>query len=168
MLSIAARDSRESVYSYAKVLLDHYNQANRGSYCCDYVHLPKGVPLIKQEGAILATFERLYFGEGLTSSIVQVLGNRSMKLKYLNPNVIFVASGPPEGQAAQATAAIEAAVTVQLIDTISGQVIYSQALEVGRDVLPHTTYMCLHSLQLLGIKSPSAGALLSQSQLQCM
>lgn len=59
---------------------------------------------------------------------MQVLGNRSMKLKYLNPNVLFVASGVQETSGKALLG--EAALTVQLIDTISGQIIYQQTLEV--------------------------------------
>ena len=51
-----------------------------------------------------------------------------MKLKYLNPNVIFVASGMSETDAAFSSQ--EAVLTVQLMDTISGQIVYRQALEV--------------------------------------
>lgn len=59
---------------------------------------------------------------------LQVLGNRSMKLKYLNPNAIFVASGVQDTGAKALLG--EATLTVQLIDTISGQIIYQQTLEV--------------------------------------
>ena len=62
------------------------------------------------------------------SFALQVLGNRSMKLKYLNPNVLFVASGVEENS--QKALLGEAALTVQLLDTISGQIIYQQTLEV--------------------------------------
>jgi len=50
-----------------------------------------------------------------------------MKLKYLNPNVVFVVSG----QSADAPAGSdEASLTVQLLDSVSGQILYRQTLEV--------------------------------------
>ena len=52
-----------------------------------------------------------------------------MKLKYLNPNVIFVASGILDQD--HPSLAAEGTLTVQLIDTITGQVIYRQTLEVS-------------------------------------
>lgn len=78
---------------------------------------------------------------------MQVLGNRSMKLKYLNPNVLFVASGQSESE--QAAAAIDSTLTVQLIDTITGQVVYRQTLEVGTVDLINS----LHPHRLVAAKS---------------
>lgn len=58
--------------------------------------------------------------------MLQVLGNREMKLKYLNTNLVFVISGT----AAQTDDFQESTLNVQLIDTITGQVLYSQSLQV--------------------------------------
>eukprot|EP00884_Botryococcus_braunii_P012429 jgi/Botrbrau1/21187/Bobra.0061s0078.1 len=51
-------------------------------------------------------------------SYAKVLGDRSMKLKYLNPNTVFVATGPPEGVP---SGDLQRAphVTVAIVDTIN-------------------------------------------------
>lgn len=54
---------------------------------------------------------------------LQVLGNRDMKLKYLNSNLVFVISS-------SVVQAEEPSLHVQLIDTVSGQMLYSQSLQV--------------------------------------
>lgn len=59
----------------------------------------------------------------------QVLGDRSLKLKYLNPNAILVVSGPPN--AAAAIAAGESTLSVQLIDAVSGIILFRSTLEVS-------------------------------------
>jgi len=50
-----------------------------------------------------------------------------MKLKYLNPNVVFVMSGQSGGSPAGSE---DASLTVQLLDSVSGQLLYRQTLEV--------------------------------------
>ena len=57
----------------------------------------------------------------------QILGDRSLKLKYLNPNLAFVVSGPAAGTSAGASGG---AITVTFLDTITGQIIYRQVHEV--------------------------------------
>ena len=58
-----------------------------------------------------------------------MLGDRSLKLKYLNRNTLFLATGtPPGGPAAGARAS---RVTAHLLDTVTGRVLYSQTHEVG-------------------------------------
>ena len=66
---------------------------------------------------------------------LQVLGDRSLKLKYLNPNTLFLASGTPPDSPAAGTKA--ARITAHLIDTVTGRVLWSQTHEVqpvGRSV----------------------------------
>jgi hypothetical protein len=50
-----------------------------------------------------------------------------MKLKYLNPNVVFVMSGQSGGTPLGSE---DASLTVQLLDSVSGQLLYRQTLEV--------------------------------------
>lgn len=57
----------------------------------------------------------------------QVLGDRSLKLKYLNPNTLFVATGSQPGQATGA----ERHITAHIFDTVTGQLLFSQTHEVG-------------------------------------
>ena len=84
-------------------------------------------------------------GASCNSLELQVLGNRSMKLKYLNPNVLFAASGLQE--ASPKAFLGEAALTVQLIDTISGQIIYQQSLEVHPNIDHHSLQRLWHHMQ---------------------
>ena len=64
---------------------------------------------------------------------MQVLGNRDMRLKYLNRNTIFAVSGTQQ----DGIHTMESLLTAQLIDTVTGQVLYSQSLQV---VLTHTDF----------------------------
>lgn len=57
----------------------------------------------------------------------QVLGDRSLKLKYLNPNTLFVATGTQPEQADGA----ERHITAHIFDTVTGQLLFSQTHEVG-------------------------------------
>lgn len=62
-----------------------------------------------------------------------------MKLKYLNPNVVFVVSG----QSANESATLEEpSLTVQLLDSVSGQILYRQTLEVRAFLLNHLGGLC--------------------------
>ena len=49
-----------------------------------------------------------------------------MKLKYLNQNVVFVISGTQASDGQD----LDSLLTVQLVDTITGQVLYGQSLQV--------------------------------------
>ncbi len=60
-----------------------------------------------------------------------MLGDRSLKLKYLNPNTLFVATGTQPGQAD----GTERHITAHIFDTVTGQLLFSQAHEVGRHVI---------------------------------
>lgn len=57
----------------------------------------------------------------------QVLGDRSLKLKYLNPNTLFVATG--NGRT----------LTASLLDTVSGRFLHRQshAARAPAHLLPH-------------------------------
>ena len=59
----------------------------------------------------------------------QVLGDRSLKLKYLNPNTMFLATGSTPEQPGKAH------VTTHIFDTITGRLLFSQKHEVSRWVL---------------------------------
>ena len=61
----------------------------------------------------------------------QVLGDRSLKLKYLNPNTLFVATGTQPGEATGA----ERHITAHIFDTVTGQLLFSQSHEVGCPVV---------------------------------
>ena len=54
----------------------------------------------------------------------QVLGNKDMKIKYLNPNTLFVASGMPDG-APLPPGAPEPQLRAELLDTVTGRVLAS-------------------------------------------
>ena len=56
---------------------------------------------------------------------LQVLGNRSLKLKYLNSNTMFLATGSTPEQPGKAH------VTAHIFDTITGRLLFSQTHEVG-------------------------------------
>ncbi len=62
----------------------------------------------------------------------QVLGDRSLKLKYLNPNMLFVATGSQPGQAMGGARHI----TAHIFDTVTGQLLFSQTHEVRGSTHP--------------------------------
>ena len=66
-----------------------------------------------------------------------MLGNRSLKLKYLNPNTLFVATGTPPG-VAKGTARH---ITAHIFDTVTGQLLYSQSHEVGGCIASFSSLM---------------------------
>jgi hypothetical protein len=53
-----------------------------------------------------------------------VLSDRTIKYKYLNPNLLFVATGLANGAALDGDEST--AVTAHLVDTVTGRVLYSQ------------------------------------------
>ncbi|KAG2424507.1 hypothetical protein HXX76_014388 [Chlamydomonas incerta] len=58
-------------------------------------------------------------------SSVKVLSDRTIKYKYLNPNLLFVATGLANGAALDGDDST--AVTAHLVDTVTGRVLYSQS-----------------------------------------
>ena len=54
----------------------------------------------------------------------QVLGDRSLKLKYLNPNTMFLATGSSPAQPGKAH------ITAHIFDTITDRLLFSQTHEV--------------------------------------
>ena len=62
---------------------------------------------------------------------IQVLGNKSLKMKYLNPNSVFVASGPPEGLLSEDLEPSSILLTVQIVDTVTGAPIHRQVHKVS-------------------------------------
>lgn len=59
-----------------------------------------------------------------------MLGDRSLKLKYLNPNLLLLVSGPPDS--VPLTKIKRPQLTVSILDTVSGQVLYRQSHQVLR------------------------------------
>ena len=56
--------------------------------------------------------------------LAQVLGDRSLKLKYLNPNTMFLATGSSPAHPGKAH------ITAHIFDTITGRLLFSQTHEV--------------------------------------
>ena len=54
----------------------------------------------------------------------QVLGDKSMQIKYLNPNVLFVAAGLPDGMPLL-PGAPSPQLRIELLDTVTGRVLAS-------------------------------------------
>lgn len=63
------------------------------------------------------------------ASIGRVLGDRSVKYKYLNPNTIVVATIDGGSSEGATIAAASSSLTIYLLDTISGQVLHAAAHE---------------------------------------
>ena len=61
---------------------------------------------------------------------LQVLGDRSLKFKYLNPNTLFVAVGPPDGVPSAALPPDALQLTVSIIDTVTGRPLFRQTHQV--------------------------------------
>ncbi len=57
---------------------------------------------------------------------MQILGNKSLKIKYLNPSTVFIATGPPEGLLTEDLEASSIALTVQIVDTVTGAPVHRQ------------------------------------------
>ena len=72
---------------------------------------------------------------------MQVLGDRSLKLKYLNPNVILVAIGAAEDMVNQAGSVL----TILIVDTVTGRVLHRQTHQVRMHLhqVPPLTTMCM-------------------------
>lgn len=60
--------------------------------------------------------------DGVCFPVLQVLGDRSLKYKYVNPNLLFVAVGPDPAKPLPD----EPAVTALVINSVSGAVLHSQ------------------------------------------
>ncbi|GLI60547.1 hypothetical protein VaNZ11_002704 [Volvox africanus] len=64
-------------------------------------------------------------------SSVKVLSDRSIKYKYLNPNLLFVATGIANGVPSDSVAAgvdsLSEEVTVHLLDTVTGRILHRQS-----------------------------------------
>ncbi|KAK9804018.1 hypothetical protein WJX73_002264 [Symbiochloris irregularis] len=63
-------------------------------------------------------------------SHAKVLGDRSLKLKYLNPNLLLIATGPPNGAPAKGTKTPR--LTISILDTVTGQVLFRQSHQDAR------------------------------------
>ena len=62
----------------------------------------------------------------------QVLGDRSLKLKYLNPNTMFLATGSSPAQLGKAH------ITAHIFDTITGRLLFSQTHEARPSGIQHS------------------------------
>ena len=58
-----------------------------------------------------------------------MLGDRSLKLKYLNPNTMFLATGSTPEQPGKAH------ITAHIFDTVTGRLLFSQTHEVSHWIL---------------------------------
>lgn len=67
-------------------------------------------------------------GEAVASP-ARVLGDGSLKFKYLNPNTLLVVVGLPAGSAPAADATSPAKLTAVVLDAVTGRVLYSQVHE---------------------------------------
>jgi hypothetical protein len=56
---------------------------------------------------------------------LQVLGDRSLKYNYLNPNLLFVATGTPPADAARMSPE-QQQVSITLLNTVTGGVLHQQ------------------------------------------
>ncbi|DBB10485.1 TPA: hypothetical protein ACH3X3_002026 [Trebouxia sp. C0006] len=59
-------------------------------------------------------------------SQAKILGNKSLKIKYLNPSTVFIATGPPEGLLSEDLEASSITLTVQIVDTVTGAPVHRQ------------------------------------------
>ncbi|CAD7698977.1 unnamed protein product [Ostreobium quekettii] len=59
-------------------------------------------------------------------SFVKILGDRTLKFKYLNPNTAFVASGPAFGVPSEELDRESIELTVTVLDTVTGRVLFRQ------------------------------------------
>ncbi len=66
---------------------------------------------------------------------VQVLGDRSMKIKYLNPNTAFIATGAPDGVPSSALTK-PPRLSVAVVDTVTGRFL----VRMQHEVRPPTFY----------------------------
>ncbi len=66
-------------------------------------------------------------------SALQILGNKSLKIKYLNPSTVFIATGPPEGLLTEGLESSSVSLTVQIVDTVTGAPIHRQVHKVRYD-----------------------------------
>lgn len=62
--------------------------------------------------------------------MLQILGNKSLKIKYLNPSAVFIATGPPTGTLSEDLDSSSIMLTVQIVDTVTGAPIYRQVHKV--------------------------------------
>ena len=65
-------------------------------------------------------------GQSLTQVVchAQVLGDKSMQIKYLNPNTLFVAAGLPDGTPLL-PGAPPPQLRIELLDSVTGRVLAS-------------------------------------------
>lgn len=77
--------------------------------------------------------------------LLQVLGNRSLKIKYLNPSTVFVASGPAPGLLSEDLDSSSIRLTVQIVDTVTGAPIHRQVHKVTHHASQlHATVPAMH------------------------
>ena len=66
-----------------------------------------------------------------TVCLLQILGNKSLKIKYLSPSTVFVATGAPQGQLTEDLDTSSLALTIHIVDTVTGAPIFSQIHKVS-------------------------------------
>ena len=65
---------------------------------------------------------------------MQILGNKSLKIKYLNPSTVFIATGPTPGILSEDLDSASIRLTVQIVDTVTGAPIHRQVHKVPQHV----------------------------------
>ena len=84
---------------------------------------------------MLPAFLDIPYGAGFdavltTACLLQILGNKSLKMKYLNPSTVFIATGPSEGLLTEDLDPSSVALTVQIVDTVTGAPVHRQIHKV--------------------------------------
>ena len=75
--------------------------------------------------------------------VLQILGNKSLKIKYLNPSTVFIATGPPAGLLSEDLDSSGIMLTVQIVDTVTGAPIHRQIHKAGRHALLNGSFLIL-------------------------
>ncbi|KAK9811605.1 hypothetical protein WJX72_006834 [[Myrmecia] bisecta] len=65
-------------------------------------------------------------------SHIKILGDYSLKIKYMNPNTLFVATGPPDGVPTAELPLEAVRLTVHILDTVTGRPLFRQTHQGAR------------------------------------
>lgn len=89
------------------------------------------ISALKGEECLNATGVRRFCQLTCFGAMLQILGNKSLKIKYLNPSTVFIATGPPSGMLSEDLDSSSIMLTVQIVDTVTGAPIYRQIHKVN-------------------------------------
>lgn len=115
VLGIAAKDSAEPVHSYVKVCARNWQDASLSYNSCRSYTVHVCINITCHNAWHPANPSCNY------TTLLQVLGDRSLKYNYLNPNLVFIATGTPPGSDSTPD---EASVSVAVINTVTGAVLH--------------------------------------------